>query len=249
MSLADKTAVVTGCSRGIGLSIADLLAQHGARIVANSRKHTELEAATSQIVDCLCVPGDVTNPKQAENLINKAIEYHGSVDLLICNVGSGASVPPGKENLEEWYKMFALNFYSAVNVIEAAKPFLKAGASIVCISSICGSESIPGAPITYSTAKAALNSYVKSISRYFGKLGIRINAVAPGNVLFEGSVWESKLKLNPVITQKLIESEVPLGDFATPEDIAEAVLWLSSEKSKFVNGALFTIDGGQTRVL
>ena len=73
--------------------------------------------------------------------------------------------------------------------------------------------------------------------------------MAPGNVLFEGSVWESKLKSNPTITQKLIESEVPLGDFASPEDISEAVLWLSSDKSKFVNGVLFTIDGGQTRGL
>lgn len=247
MQLDDKTAIVTGCSRGIGLAVANLLAENGAFIVANGRKLGELEAATAHLPSCLSITADVTDPRQAGNLISRTLEFRKNIDILVCNVGSGASAPPGNETVEEWHKMFAINFYSAVNVIESAKPFLKNGANIVCISSICGNEAIPNAPITYSTAKSALNNYVNLASRYFGKLGIRINAVAPGNVIFEGSVWDEKMRKCPEKVKKIIETEVPLSKFAQPSDVAETVLWLVTEKSKFVNGSIFTVDGGQTR--
>lgn len=247
MILNGKNAIVTGSSRGIGLAISELLSEQGANLVANSRDIDQLESNTSHLPRCLRIPGDVTDQIQAQGLIAETIKHRGQIDILVCNVGSGASVPPGSETVNEWHRMFALNFFSAVNVIEAAKPFLKRGASIVCISSICGNETIPGAPVTYSTAKSALNSYINSISRYFGKIGIRINGVAPGNVLFPGSVWDLKLRSNPQVTTKTIEMEVPMSDFASAEDIAEIVLWLVSDKSKFVNGSIYTVDGGQTR--
>lgn len=249
MILNGKNAIVTGCSRGIGLSIAELLSEQGANIIAAARDLDKLELSTANLPSCLRVQADVTDPVQAHNLILKAVNNQKVIDIIVCNVGSGASVAPGSETIEEWHRMFALNFYSAVNVIEAAKPFLQRGASIVCISSICGNETIPGAPVAYSTAKSALNSYVNSISRYFGKHGIRINGVAPGNVLFPGSVWDLKMRSNPRATSDIIKTEVPMSDFATTKDIAEAVLWLVSEKSKFVNGSIYTVDGGQTRSL
>lgn len=247
MILNGKNAIVTGCSRGIGFSIAELLSKQGAHLVANSRDLNQLNASTSQLPRCLRIPADVTDPVQAQGLIAETIKHLGQIDILVCNVGSGASVPPGSETVDEWHRMFALNFFSTVNVIEAAKPFLKRGSSIVCISSICGNETIPGAPVTYSTAKSALNSYINSISRYFGKLGIRINGVAPGNVLFPGSVWDLKMRSSPQMTTKIIETEVPMSNFAAAEDIAEIVLWLASDKAKFVNGSIYTVDGGQTR--
>ena len=247
MILNGKNAIVTGSSRGIGLSIAELLSKQGAHLVANSRDFDQLALNTSHLPRCLRIPADVTDPGQAQSLIAETIKHLDEIDILVCNVGSGASVTPGSETVNEWHRMFALNFFSAVNVIEAAKPFLKRGASIVCISSICGNEAIPGAPVTYSTAKSALNSYINSISRYFGKLGIRINGVAPGNVLFPGSVWDLKMRSSPQVTIETIATEVPMSDFATAEDIAEIVLWLASDKSKFVTGSIYTVDGGQTR--
>ena len=247
LQLKGRRVVITGSSRGIGLSICKLFSQNGAKIVANARNKNKLQEVTSKVSNCHTIAGDVTSYEFANKLILKAFKHMGGIDILVCNVGSGTSVPPGQENIDEWHKMFATNFFSALNVIEAAKPILESGSSIICISSICGNETIPGAPICYSTAKSALNSYVNSISRYFGKNGIRINAISPGNVLFPGSVWDSKMKANSEQTKKLIDSEVPLADFARTQDIAEAALWLATEKSKFVTGSLLTVDGGQTR--
>ena len=100
-----------------------------------------------------------------------------NIDILICNVGSGNSAKPGEEEIRDWEEMFSVNFYSAVNVIEAARECLiKSKGVIIYISSICGSNYIKGAPITYSTSKAALNSYIKLSSKPFGKFGVRINA-------------------------------------------------------------------------
>lgn len=247
--LTGKNVVVTGCSRGIGLSILEQFADNGASVIANSRSLSELKAATSHLKNCICISGDVTVPAEANNLIIEATKYNKSIDVLVCNVGSGASVPPGEETLDDWHSMFSKNFYSCINVIQAAKPFLSAGSSIVCVSSICGKEVIPSAPIAYSCAKAALNFYVKAASHHLGQIGIRINAVVPGNVLFDGSVWDKKLKSNYIEVKKNIESEVPLSTFASPLDIAETVMWLSGNNAKFITGSLLTVDGGQTRSL
>ena len=138
--------------------------------------------------------------------------------------------------------------FSAVNLISASSDLLKtSGGSIVCISSICGSETIPGAPITYSVAKAALNTYVKSMSLPMGKAGIRINAVAPGNINFVGSVWSEKLVKDPDLVSGMLENNVPLRKLGCPNDVANLVVWLASDVADFVTGSVFTTDGGQTR--
>ena len=144
--------------------------------------------------------------------------------------------------------MFHVNFFSSINIIEKFKNDIKkSNGSIVCISSICGQEVIDGAPITYSVCKAALNSYVKSISRPFGKLNIRINAIAPGNILFKGSVWDKKLDNDKEKVSENIEKNVPLNKFGNPNDIASLTTWLLSDEASFVTGGIFVIDGGQTR--
>jgi NAD(P)-dependent dehydrogenase (short-subunit alcohol dehydrogenase family) len=119
--------------------------------------------------------------------------------------------------------------------------------SIVCISSICGVEHIPGAPITYSVAKNALNAYIKFASFPLAKKGIKINGVVPGNINFPGSVWEKKLKENPREVKKMIKDSVPLNKLGSPLDIANLVTFLSSSENKFSTGSLFYSDGGQTR--
>ena len=104
-----------------------------------------------------------------------------------------------------------------------------------------------GAPVTYSVAKSALNAYVKNISRPLAKLGIRINAVVPGNIIFEGSVWTKKLSENPQDVEKMLKNEVAMQRFGKPQEIANFVVFLCSEKSSFATGSLFVVDGGQTR--
>ena len=118
--------------------------------------------------------------------------------------------------------------------------------SIVCISSIAGVE-CTGAPVTYSVAKSAINSYVKNISKYLAKSGTRINAVAPGNIIFDDSIWKKKISENSNDVEDMLKREVAMGRFGTPEEISNLVVFLCSEKSSFITGSTFVADGGQTK--
>jgi hypothetical protein len=116
---------------------------------------------------------------------------------------------------------------------------------IVCISSICGIEVVPNAPVTYSAAKAALHAYVKGTSRPLGKQGVRINAIAPGNILFDNSVWSQKLAENEKAVCDILKNDVSLGTLGEPSDVANLVAFLVSSQSKFASGGIWTLDGGQ----
>ena len=142
------------------------------------------------------------------------------------------------------------NFFSATNIIEASKKYLvKTKGSIICISSICGVEYIVGAPITYSVAKSALNSYVKMNSKILGQKGVRINAIAPGNIFFKGSVWEKKIRKNKKAVINNLNSNVALKKFGNPKNISNICLFLASAKSDFVTGSVWIVDGGQVKKL
>ncbi len=246
--LQGKNVLISGSSRGIGLGIAEKFIGSGANVTINSRNEKELKLVSDKIGKCNYVSGDVCDFETAKIISSKADDIMGGIDILVCNVGSGSSVPPGQETLEEWQRIFSINLYSAVNLITASLSSIeKSRGSIICISSICGMETIPGAPVTYSVAKSALNSFVKSISVPYGERGIRINSIAPGNINFKGSVWEKKLENDPLSVKELLENQVPLKKFGSIDDIANLALWLASDLSKFVTGAIYAVDGGQTR--
>lgn len=233
-----KKIIVTGSSRGIGYKIASNLEEEGHKVLFNGRKASKKKNF---------IRGNFANPKDALRTINKGIKILKGLDVLICNIGESKSVIPNKENHREWVKMFNQNFFSATNAIESAKKSLiKSGGSIICITSICGNELIKGAPITYSVSKSALNFYIKCISHYLGKEGVRINGVSPGNIYFKGSVWEKKKKKNKKFVKDYLDKNVPINEFGTRDDIASLVNFLVSPKANFINGSIITIDGGQT---
>jgi 3-oxoacyl-[acyl-carrier protein] reductase len=246
LDLTEKVALVTGSSKGIGWAIAKTLHAEGCHVALNGRNLADLTAATTQLADSIGVVGDVTEPVEAQRIIAKVLRAFGRLDILVCNVGSGRSVPPGNETADEWQRVFALNLWSTTNIVEAARDALAASkGAIVCISSICGLEVIPGAPITYSAAKAALHAYVRGVARPLGKQGVRINAVAPGNILFDGSVWSRKLAEDTKAVQAMLTKEVALGSLGTPADVASLVAYLASPRSGFATGGVCTLDGGQ----
>lgn len=248
LDISGKTALVTGSSKGIGWAIAQTLHAEGCRVALNGRNEKDLRAATAQLAGAIGVVGDVTQSAEAHRIVAEVLGTFGRLDILICNVGSGRSVAPGQENADEWQRMFAVNLWSATNVVEAARePLKNSGGSIVCISSICGVETVPGAPVAYSAAKAALNTWVRGIARPLGKEGVRINAIAPGNVLFEGSVWESKLNENAAAVQAMLFREVSLSRLGKPEEIADLAVFLCSPLAGFATGSIFALDGGQLR--
>jgi 3-oxoacyl-[acyl-carrier protein] reductase len=246
LELSGKSALVTGSSRGIGRVIAGVLHAEGCRLAINARNADDLARAAADLPGAVVVAGDVSKPDEAQRVVGGVTAAFGGLDILICNVGSGSSVPAGDETYAEWQRVFALNLWSTTNSVEVAREVLIASRGVVvCISSICGSEVVPGAPVTYSAAKAALHAYVRGISRDLGKHGVRINAVAPGNVLFDGSVWARKLAQDAAAVQTMLDRDVALGRLGTPQDVAELVAYLASPRAGFATGGVWALDGGQ----
>lgn len=248
LKLSSKVAFISGSTSGLGLEIAQVLHDEGCFVILNGRTEHSIEVAMASFDGRVAgIVGDVTCSKTCEKIAKQISDRFLNLDVLVCNVGNGASVPPGHENEEEWHRLFAINFFSAVNLLSATKGLMQnRGASIVCISSICGVE-VLGAPITYSCAKSALNHFVRGMARPLAKVGIRINAVAPGNLLFEGSIWEKKLASNADEVNEMLEREVSLSRFGLPEEIAKSVAFLCSSVSSFSTGQIYVIDGGQLR--
>jgi 3-oxoacyl-[acyl-carrier protein] reductase len=138
------------------------------------------------------------------------------------------------------------NLLASARLAQAAIPMLRNGGTITFISSITGVEATP-APLPYSAAKAALINYSKNLSRQVASLGIRVNCVAPGNILFPGGSWERRLTDDREAVLQRIQTEVPMARFGTPEEIAGLVTFLCSPRASFISGACFVADGGQTR--
>ena len=246
LDLVGKTALVTGSSRGIGRAIAELLHDEGFRVAINGPNANDLASTAAVLPGAVAVTGDVTRPDEARQIVAETTAALGQLDILVCNVGSGRSVPPGDETHEEWQRVFALNLWSTTNTVEAAREALAASRGvIVCVSSICGLEVVPDGPGTYSAAKAPPHAYVRGLPRPLGRQGVRINAVAPGNILFDGSVWSRKLAEDVNAVQKMLERDVSLARLGTSRDVAELVGYLASPRAAFATGGVWTLDGGQ----
>ena len=249
LGLSDKVALVTGSSGGIGNAIAQALHAEGCLLALNGRNEGDLRSSTDQLIGAIGIMGDVSQAAEAQRIVATVLRSFGRLDILICNVGGGLSVPPGDEAPEEWQRVFALNLWSTTNCVEAARSALAVSKGVVvCISSICGLEVVAGAPVAYSAAKAALHAYVRGIARPLGKQGVRINAVAPGNILFEGSVWADRLAKDKLAVEAMLEKEVSLGCLGRSSDVASLVAYLASPRSGFATGSIWTLDGGQTRI-
>jgi 3-oxoacyl-[acyl-carrier protein] reductase len=247
LELAGKAALVSGASRGIGLAIARTLHAEGCNLALAARGPEGLAQAAQEFSGRVSVhAGNASDATVARVLAEDAAGRWGGLDILVCNAGSGQSVPPGTETDAEWRRVLEANLFSALNIIAAARPHMRKGGAIVCISSICGLAAL-GAPVTYSAAKAALNAAVKGLSRPLAGEGLRINAVAPGNILFPEGSWARKLAEDRAAVDAMLARDVAMARLGTPEEIADLVVFLASPRASFITGTVYVADGGQLR--
>lgn len=250
LGFADGAVLVSGGSRGIGLAVARVLLAEGARVALAARGRAGLDEAVS----ALDVPGrvaavaaDTTTEAGAALALDRAEAEFGPLSAVVSVVGGGAGLRGHAVPAAEWHRMVDLNLIGPMTLAARAIDRLAPRrGSLTFVSSIAGCEALD-APVPYAAAKAGLNAAVKALARSAAPLGVRVNAVAPGNVLVPGGTWERRLGENPDAVAQLLAAEVPLGRLADPAEIARVIAFLASGQAGFVTGAVWTADGGQTR--
>ena len=234
-SLAGKSALVTGASRGIGKAIAAELASAGASVVVGYRSGSDDAEAVAKEIGGRAVQADVADPEEAKRLVEEA----GDLDILVNNAGLTRDTRIARMSDDDWRTVIDTNLGGAFNTCRAAVRGMmrRRSGSIVNVSSIVGLRGNPG-QTNYSASKAGIIGLTKALARELGSRGVRANVVAPGYV---------STRLTEVIADELKEqmlAATPLGRFGDPEDIAAAVRFLCSDEASFITGEVLLVDGG-----
>ena len=249
--LSGKVALVTGASRGIGASTARLLAQHGAKVAVHGRDTAALAAVHGEIERsgdaAIQVVADVTKFAEVEAM-RKQVELElGPIDVLVANAGGSFTMPgPLEETSEEgWHASVNGNLTATFLTLKSILPGMKQRKSgaIVTISSAAGRKPHPQAPIPYSAAKAAIQMLTQDVAAQTGRYGIRVNCIAPETILTE----RNRQRI-PEAQQKAMVEWHPIQRLGTPEDVAQAVLFLVSDKSGWITGVVLDVAGGAVMV-
>jgi 3-oxoacyl-[acyl-carrier protein] reductase len=250
LGLSGKRVLITGSSQGIGRATALSFLEEGADIIMVSRGLDRLNALAgefkqnygdSRVLSSIC---DCTNENDLASLQQLIEKKWGGIDIVVANVGDGRSVVDAIPSSDQWKKTWDSNFESALLTARTFLPMLEISkGNLLFVSSIAGIEAF-GAPVDYSTAKAAIIALAKNMSRKLTH--VRVNVVAPGNVYFEGGSWDEKIKQDKNRIDNIIEATVPMNRFALPKEIADSIVFLCSERASFITGSTLVVDGGQT---
>jgi 3-oxoacyl-[acyl-carrier protein] reductase len=243
--LKGKGAVVTGASRGIGRAIALRLAEEGAGVAICSRGEASLREVEAELrkraVPVYAAPCDVGNADALDRFLDAARAGIGRVDILVNNP-SGVTLA---DDEGAWQATLSVDLMAAVRASWQVTPWMSAagGGAIVHISSIAGLEAT-GFPPSYGAAKAALVSHAKALAVALAPQKIRVNTVAPGSIEFPGGLWAQAKQDNPDFYRAIL-ANIPGGRLGTPEEVADVVAFLVSERASWVTGACIVVDGGQ----
>lgn len=240
--LTGKIAVITGGNSGIGYSTAKKLKDDGATVIITGRSSERVKQASTEL-GVRGITADVLDLSAIAEVVNQVKNEFGSVDILFVNAGIFAPAPVGQISEEMFDNQMGINFKGAVFTIEKFLPILNDGASIINLSSVNAYTGMPNTAI-YAASKAAMNSYTRTAATELSPRKIRVNSVNPGPVqtpIF-GKTGMAEDQLNGFA--QAMQNRIPLKRFGQPEEIAELVAFLASDKASFITGGEYNIDGG-----
>jgi NAD(P)-dependent dehydrogenase (short-subunit alcohol dehydrogenase family) len=243
-SLAGKVAIVTGASSGLGVAFAVGLADAGADIAICARRVEKLEETKAQVLErgrrCIAVQADVSDPNDCDRVVAETVEQLGKVDVLINNAGIGTAVPATRETPDEFRRVIDVNLNGSYFMAQACGRAMRdGGGSIVNIGSVIGSTSAFLPQAAYASSKAAIIGLTRDLAQQWtGRKGIRVNALAPG--FFKSEMTDQYQE--GYVEQMMFR--VPAGRMGEPHELVAAAVFLASDASSYVTGALLPVDGG-----
>lgn len=246
LGIRGKVALVTAATRGIGLAIAQVLAAEGARVSVVARTEDEVRRVAESIGG-FGVAADVLTVEGCRSAVERTRDALGPVEILVNNFGARAGTSWGDTTTAEFEAAFQGNLVVSARMTELvlAGMLERRWGRVVVISSVFGREA-GGAP-AYNAAKAAENSYVKSLAREIASKGVTVNAVAPGSILWDGGGWHRRQQSDPEGIAAFVRHEMPMGRFGTVEEVAGVVAFVCSTHASLLNGACIAVDGAQGR--
>ena len=248
LSLAKKTAIVSGGSKGIGKAIAMKLAQAGANVVICSRKKENLDSAVNEAelngLTLIPIECNTSNNESIQSVVDHTIEKFNRVDVLVNNAAANPYYGPILNSEDShWDKIFDVNVKGYFNFAKACSDTMIANNSgkIINVASIAAKTPLEGLGV-YNISKAAVVMLSKVLAKELGEHNIQVNTLAPGLIKtdFSKALWENEDTYNKIV------KSIPQGKMGSPDDISGMALYLASEASDFVTGSIFTVDGGIT---
>ena len=242
--LRDKVAVVTGGSTGIGLASAKRLAAEGATVFITGRREAELDAACREIgANAIAVQGDMAKLSDIDRLYERVKETCGRLDIVFANAGGGTLAPLGSITEESFDQTFAVNVKGMLFTVQKSLGLLRDGGSVILTGSTTGSRGTPAFSV-YSASKAAVRNFARVWMLDLKDRRIRVNVVSPGPTDTPGLSGLTASEEERAAVAASFAAGIPLGRMGRPEEVANAVLFLASDESSFVNGVELFVDGG-----
>ena len=259
LQLKDKVVLITGASKGIGLACARAFLAEGARVALAARGADVLQAAAAELratgAEVLAVPADLGDATQAEQLAHAVTEQFGPIDVLVNSAGAARRTPPQELTAADWRAAMDAKFFTYVHAMQAVLPAMRARGSGVVVNVIgAGGKVASPTHLAGGAANAALMLATAGLAHAHAAAGLRINAVNPGPVLTErlqqGLEAEARLAgITPEQASERATQRAAMGRIATPEEIADVVVFLASARASYVNGAIVAMDGATTPIV